>query len=190
MRASAAALLGAAVIAVGGLLYLTLTHNTEDVYVAAHDLPAYHQIVEDDIRLSPLPSGSLPNDSVRERDVVLGRYTLATVRQDRPFQRSGLGPKLAIGSLDAPLLALKADAETTMGGRMALGDRVDVLFSALNVSVPQATRRLTNVLVVDIVDGSNGAVIVAVNPSQEDDLAAARGASTVLFVRIRPSAGS
>ena len=165
---------------------LTITSGTEYVYVADVDLPAYHQLTQDDLRLVGVDRRRVPADAVRERDrdTLLDRYTTTNLRQSQPVQLSQLGPRLPAGAIGSFVVALPSTPETTVGGRLARGDRVDVLLSA-NELVQSAATRLTGVLVLDVVDGPDASVVVAVAPRGVDELAARRGSSMVIVVRTR-----
>jgi len=186
MRASRAAFLVVATVLAGGLTYLLLTSGTEVVYVANRDLPAYHQITQEDVRQFPMNRGQIPDDAVRDRDVLLNRYTLVAILQDHSFQKGQLGPKLPPNSLATPIFALAANGQTTIAGRLARGDRVDVIVS----SSSRPNLRLTQVLVVDVVDGPNAAVVLGVTETQSTELTAATGATTVGIIRVQPYVGS
>jgi len=175
-----------AVVAAAGVTYLTITSGTEYVYVADVDLPAYHQLTQDDLRLVGVDRRRVPADAVRERDrdTLLDRYTTTNLRQSQPVQLSQLGPRLPAGAIGSFVVALPSTPETTVGGRLARGDRVDVLLSA-NELVQSAATRLTGVLVLDVVDGPDASVVVAVAPRGVDELAARRGSSMVIVVRTR-----
>lgn len=188
IRVSHAIFVLVALIAAGGVAYLSFTSGAEEVYVADVDLPAYHQITERDVEIKPVDRHQLPADAVRDRDALLGRYTLASIRQDQPFRSGQLGPRLPdVTIIDKAIVALPWSPETTIGGRLARGDRVDILLSSNNNPGAQAAGlRLTNVLVLDVIDGKNAAVIVAIPTSSIDGLAAARGSSMIVVVRVRP----
>ncbi|MGH8614771.1 MAG: SAF domain-containing protein [Gammaproteobacteria bacterium] len=186
IRVSHAIFIVVALIAAGGVAYLNFTSGAEEVYVADVDLPAYHQITERDVEIKPVDRHQLPADAVRDRDTLLGRYTLASIRQDQPFQSGQLGPRLPDAIIDKPIVALPWSPETTIGGRLARGDRVDILLSSNNIGAQAAGSKLTNVLVLDVIDGKNAAVIVAISASSIGELAAARGSSTIVVVRVRP----
>ena len=175
-----------ATVLTGGLAYLLLTSGTEVVYVANRDLPAYHQITQEDVRRFPVDRGQIPDDAVRDRDVLLNRYTLVATLQDHPFRKGQLGPKLAPNSLSTPIFALAANGQTTIAGRLARGDRVDVIAS----SSSRPNIRLTQVLVVDVVDGPNAAVVLGVTETQSAELAAAADATTIRIIRVQPYVGS
>jgi Flp pilus assembly protein CpaB len=167
-------------IGAGGVAYLVLDKDTEVVYVAARDLPAYHQLTRDDVRMTTVRARDVPQDAIRDQRVLLDRYTLAAIRRGQPYGQARLGPRLAAGSLAGPLVALRADAETTMGGRITQGDRVDVVMS-------ESTIR--DALVVDVVDGPNAAVILRVPASEVADVAPVRGDDGPVIVRTRPYSG-
>lgn len=184
-RLSRLALTIGLILAAGGTLYLANVRRTIDAYVAATDLPAYHQIEERDLRRTAVSTGEVPGDPVLDKDAVIGRYTLAPERQDQPLRRSSLGPTLAIGALDRlGIVALDRDAETSVGGTVRPGDRVDVLLSS-TAPGPAAGRVLSNVLVLDVRD-TPAAVVLAVSVAQEQQLSVARGSSHPILVRRVP----
>jgi Flp pilus assembly protein CpaB len=176
-----------AVAALIGIGYLTFTTGTEDVYVAAMDLPAYHQITQADLRVWPVQRHDVPDGAVRSRDALLARYTLTAMRAERPFQLTALGPRLPERSIVSAMVALPSTPETTLGGRLARGDRVDVVLSPNDHS--GVGQRLTDVLVLDVIDGANAAVVVTVDQPAALTLAAARGSSTITVIRRVPYAG-
>lgn len=118
-------------VAVGGALYLGITSDTKQVYVADVDLPAYHQLTQDDLELKAVDRRRLPHDAVPEsgRDGLLGRYTTRAVKQGQPLQTNSCGPRLPSGAIMASTVALPWTAETSLGGQLAKGDQVKVLFS-------------------------------------------------------------
>jgi Flp pilus assembly protein CpaB len=176
-RLSLVVWLVAGVIGASGVLYLAFNTDTEVVYVATRDLPAYHQLTQNDLRLTVVRARGVPDDAIRDQHVLLDRYTLGPIERDRPYERARLGPRLAAGSLTGPLIAVSAAAETTMGGRLARGDRVDVVMP--ETSLPDA-------LVVDIVDGPNAAVILQVSAANVAGVAPVRGSDGPVIVRTRP----
>jgi len=180
-RLSLVVWLVAGVIGAGGVLYLVVDSDTEVVYVAAHDLPAYHQLTRDDVRMTAVRTREVPDDAIRDQRVLLDRYTLAPIQRNRPYGQARLGPRLAPGSLAGPLVAVSAAPETTMGGRIARGDQVDVVMSET---------RLRDVLVVDLVDGPKAAVILQIPASEVADVAPVRGENGLVIVRTRPYSGS
>ena len=183
-------LIALALVAAAGLSFLTFTGGTDEVYVAAVDLPAYHQLTQADIRLMPVDRRQVPPGAVHERDTLLGRYTMTAARQDQPFQISLVGPRLQIGPRENSIVALPSSPETTVGGRLARGDRVDILLSPNSAAKDAASaRRIVGVLVLDLIDGPNAAVIVAMTQWEVNELMAGRGNSTVIVVRTQPYLG-
>lgn len=172
------------VFALLGVGYLTVTSGTEEVYVAAADLPAYRQLTQADVRVLAVNRRDVPDDASHNREALIGRYTLTATDADRPFRTEQLGPRLAPRAIRAAVVALPATPETTLGERLARGDRVDVLLSSKDE--PAAESRLTDVLVLDIV---NSAVVVATTPSDAGTFAAARGSSAIVVVRTNPYSG-
>ena len=81
-RVSRVILILVALATVAGLSYLTFTSGTKGVYVAAVDLPTYHQLTQADIRLMPVDRRPVPSGAAHEsdRDTLLGRYITSAVR--------------------------------------------------------------------------------------------------------------
>ncbi len=173
-----------AVLALSGVGYLTITSGTEEIYVAAADLPAYQQLTQADVRVHGMNQRDIPDDAVRDRNALIGRYTLTATEADRPFRTGSLGPRLPARSIQSAVVALPATPETSLGGRLARGDRVDVLLS--REDEPATEIRLADVLVLDIV---NSAIVVATAPRDAARFATARGSSTIVVVRTKPYAG-
>lgn len=184
IRASRAAMVVVGVLALFGVGYLTVTSGTEEVYVAAVDLPAYRQLTQADMRMLAVNRRDVPDDAVRDRNALIGRYTLSATDADRPFHTGSLGPRLPRRAIQSAIVALPATPETTLGGRLARGDRVDVLLS--REDEPAASAQLTDVLVLDIV---NSAVVVTTTSLNAAAFATARGTSTIVVVRTSPYAG-
>jgi Flp pilus assembly protein CpaB len=184
IRLSRAAMIVVAVLALAGVGYLTITSGTEEVYVAAADLPAYRQLTQADVRVHTVNQRDVPDDAVRDRNALIGRYTLTAAEADRPFRTGSLGPRLPARAIQSAVVALPATPETSLGGRLARGDRVDVLLS--REDEPAAEVRLADVLVLDIV---NSAIVVATTPRDAATFATARGSSTIVVVRTTPYAG-
>lgn len=184
IRASRTAMIVVGVFALLGVGYLTVTSGTTDVYVAAEDLPAYRQLTQADVRVLAVNRRDVPDDAAHDRNALIGRYTLTATDADRPFRTGQLGPRLAPRAIRSAVVALPATPETTLGERLARGDRVDVLMSSKDE--PATELRLTDVLVLDIV---NSAVVVATTPSDAGTFAAARGSSAIVVVRTNPYSG-
>jgi Flp pilus assembly protein CpaB len=184
------------VIGVGGTAYLATRSRTPKphvalayAYTAARDLPAFHQIVEEDVRKSLLPRSSLPKAAVTDRDALLGHYTLDPVGQDTPIDASRLGPMLPVGALkSAVVTGLPASSADVMQGGLSRGDEVDVVLSPRVPSRSTGGATLQHVLVVDVRPTSTKPpdydVIIAMSPKDESQLRMAGGMSQVFFVRV------
>jgi Flp pilus assembly protein CpaB len=189
VRASRAFLLIAVVAGIGGFLFLWKTRTPLEVYVAAWDIPAYHQIVERDVRRTRVNANEIPAETVRDRDLLLGRYTLAPLAQDKPYTRAALGPVLTSGALEGlGLVAFEASAETTLGGNLARGDRVDVLLSATDAALASGSAVLSGVLVLDIrvTEKNDRALVLALTAGDQKSLLAGVGTSRIVVVRTSP----
>jgi len=186
MRVSFVLLALVFVIGFGGFLYLSISREAHEIYVADRDLPAYHQIVEADLRRTTVTA--MPVNAIQSREVLLGRYTLVSIAQDEPYSREALGPVLRQGALDnLGLVAFQSSAETSLAGNLARGDRVDVLLSATDASATQTSARLAGVLVVDVrqTDNAKFALILAVSSDDQKVLLMGLGTSRLIVVRTR-----
>jgi Flp pilus assembly protein CpaB len=189
VRGSRVFLLIAVLAGIGGVFFLSKTRTPGEVYVAARDIPAYHQILEGDVRRIQMNANGIPAGAVRERDLLLGRYTLTPVGQDKPYARGELGPVLTAGALEGlGLVAFEASAETTLGGNLARGDRVDVLLSATGPAPASGSVELDGVLVLDIrVTGMHDkALVLALTATHQKALLAGLGTSRIVVVRTSP----
>lgn len=176
-------------VAVGGALYLGVTSGTKQVYVADVDLPAYHQLTQDDLELKAVDRRRLPRDAVPEsgRDGLLGRYTTRAVKQGQPLRTDSCGPRLPSGAIMASTVALPWTAETSLGGQLARGDQVKVLFSP-NEMPSSSAGSVVDALVLDLISGSS--VVLAVRPADVATIATHRGSSTLSIARVAAYAGS
>ncbi|MEV4260554.1 SAF domain-containing protein [Kribbella sp. NPDC049584] len=176
-------------VAVAGGLYLSLTSGTTQIYVADVDLPAYHQLTQDDLELRAVERRRLPPDAVPEsaREGLLGRYTTRAVKQGQPLRTDSCGPQLRTGAIASAIVAMPWTAETSLGGQLARGDQVKVLFSPNEESTPEA-HHIVDALVVDLISGSS--VVLSVRPAEIALFAAQRGSSTVSIVRVGAYHGS
>ncbi len=167
-----------------GVLWLTVTNDTVNVYVAVRDLPVYHQVTSADVEATRVDARDVPEDAVRDGKALPGTYTLRPVPKGGTYLRGQLGPRLPGGTLDGPLVAVRAAPETTMGGRLARGDRVDVLLPP--VSGAPRGKQLSGLLVVDIVGGRDAAVILRARAADDLDLLALRRSDGPVVVRTGP----
>lgn len=173
-------------ITAGGVLWLTARNDTVEVFVAVRDLPVYHQVTSADVEPATVAARDAPADAVRDGRVLPGTYTLRAVEKGSAYRRGQLGPRLPAGTVRGPLVAVRAAPETTMGDRLARGDRVDVVLPP--ASGATQGKRLSGLLVVDLVDGRNAAVILRVRPTDDLDLLALRHADGPVVVRTSPYA--
>ncbi|GAB3425700.1 hypothetical protein GCM10027569_63800 [Flindersiella endophytica] len=186
MRASCAFALVILSLAAIGFTYLSVTSDEKQIYVAARDIPPYHQLTQADLRLASRSRREVPKKAVEEgkRNDLLGAYTLSALGQDKPFSTSMVGPHVPDGSLDGRVMvALAASPETALGGRLGRGDRVDVLLSS---EAPTDSVRLNDVLVVDVLDTKRGdSVVLGIKSSDEDHLLTGYAGSKVLVIRVK-----
>ena len=145
-------------VGIGGTIYLATRSRTPKpsvglayVYTAARDLPAFHQIAEEDLRKSPVLRSSLPKAPVTSRDALLGHYTLDPVGQDTPIDAARIGPMLPVGALRATVVTgLPASPADVMHGGLSQGDEVDVVLSPRAPSRSSGGATLQHVLVMDV----------------------------------------
>lgn len=192
VRLSSFVILAISVLALLGAAYLTFGENRTEIYVAAVDLPAYHQLTQADVRKKSVSARELPEGATTERDALIGRYTLSWTMQEEPLRLNQLGPRLGPQAISGSVLALPANSETTLGARLGRGDIVDVLLSPqsdMAIDPPATSRRIGGVLVLDTTPPPNEALLVAVDPTMIDDLLVARGQSMVSIIRVRAYAG-
>jgi SAF domain-containing protein len=128
-RASTYFLVLVAGTALVGSLYLRSTRGSEEALAAAFDLPRYHQITQSDIRTVTVAKGT-SDGLTRNRNDLLGHYTVDQVHQDRPLSPSDLGPRLPSGALAADRTVALLTSTTTIGAVAGRGDRVDLVFAA------------------------------------------------------------
>jgi Flp pilus assembly protein CpaB len=164
-----------------GYVYLRSARHLVAIYVAARDLPVYYQITQSDVESVSVPAGQIPTRAVLDRADLVDHYTLRAVPQGGAFNKQLLGPRLLPGVLDrVVLVGLESSAQTTLGGELANGDRVDILLSATGASESQRPVTMNGVLVLAV---QHGAVIVAVSAADERLLACRLGTSQLAVVR-------
>ena len=188
-RASTYLLLLVLFMSVAGTVYLwTQTTDSQDVYAAARDLPAYHRITEADVRRVRIQSSDVPGHPAVARDSLLGRYTLVAVSQDTLFDTSRLGPRLEPALFArAGVTGLEASGADVMNGRLARGDMVDVLLSPQSPKVARATR-LRAAVILDVsrqsADANRYAVVLLISKGDETQLEQAGGSARAFFIRV------
>ncbi len=182
-RASTLVALLVAVVTGVGITYLGVWPRMTSVYAPASDLPAYWQLQKRDVRSITVPARDVPDDAVRSRSDLIGRYTQTAVEQDKPFISSRLGPQLPSRALSGlRILAFEATVAASSGGALVAGDRADML-----IPQPAGQIAIPDVLVVDE-RRRPAAVVVALTESQQRRLAAVRGSVRPLLVRLPPPA--
>jgi flagella basal body P-ring formation protein FlgA len=166
-------------ISLTGAVYLALFPATERVVVAAVDLPKYHQIEESDLRSVELPTRSLPDGVVRDRDAVLGTYTLTRVHQDQPLDAGALGPELARDAFqNGVVVGIDANALSTAAGALAAGDKADTVLAPTTPG--DASVIISGVVVLNV---SEDGVVALVPRAQGSVLGERLGTSRAVLVR-------
>ncbi|MEX1007213.1 MAG: Flp pilus assembly protein CpaB [Acidimicrobiia bacterium] len=101
-----------------------------EVAVAAHQIHAGETVTAGDFRTERVQMGrELLATFVRARDVrgLRGRIAAATIESGEPVIRRELRPRAAKAGLRA--MSIPIDPARAVGGRLAAGDRIDVLFA-------------------------------------------------------------
>jgi hypothetical protein len=173
-----------------GALYLWKGVGTRFIYAAARDLPAYHQITERDVRRVPVRSSESPEKSTVDREALLDRYTLGPVAQDKPFDTSKVGPVLSPRRLArARIVGLGASHADVIGGRLARGDRVNLLFPN-RAGGDRRPVQLERLLMLDVRKRPGSAahyvVVLAVSGTDEEIFMAAAVRDGAFFTRAAP----
>ncbi len=188
-RVAVGALLAA--LAAGLVLKLTRTAPTTPVLVAGADLPAGQPLgdLDLDVRRVESAAGLVVGDSVGDLADWVLRVPLAA---GEPLVPSLLAPPEVLATPEA--FALTLDRSHAVQGRLAAGDRVDVLVtvSAEPGSPPETYTVAQDVYVLDAEVGSTGfeagevAVLLAVDTAVAEKLANAREWGTIDLVRVSP----
>jgi Flp pilus assembly protein CpaB len=124
--------LGLLVLLLGSLLASTSSYleNSRSVWVAAHDLPAYHSIEVYDIKTIEVKTGSLPEGFIPGANSILGNYTLVNISEGwvvsedqikKIPQDLNLREKVVTGIMATPAMVL--------GGKLMRGDTVNLLLA-------------------------------------------------------------
>ena len=187
---------------------ISAASRTERVVVAAREVAAFRQLTAEDLRLEEVPRAAVPKDAVRDLNQAVGKWTRGlllpgeVLRQGHLAQESGfrgvLGAKLAsMGDPGIRAMALPLGNETSVGGEVREGDRVDLL-AVVNVSAGGQQVLLSKVIATAVpvlkVGGgssdpmappSSGALVVAVRPDLAEDIAYVLG-SGKLYVLLNP----
>lgn len=187
---------------------ISAASQTEKVVVAAREVPAHSQLTASDVRLEEVPRAAVPGDALRQVDQAVGRWTRGLVLGGEVLRaghlaeesgpRSTLGAGLAsMGDPGVRAMALPLGEETSVGGELRVGDRVDLL-AVVNVSVGGQQVTLSKVIATGVPvlkasgpssdplqPSSGGTLVVAVRPELAEDIAYVLGAGK-LYVLLNP----
>lgn len=133
----------------GGLRLAAAADATVPVVVAARDLPANHVLARDDLRIGRIhASASVLGGLERgaRRDALVGRVVVFPIRESSLVGRDGIARAPRAGRE----VTVPVTPEHALGGRLRVGDRVDVLASFTKI-VKQA-RTLTVTRHAEVVD--------------------------------------
>jgi pilus assembly protein CpaB len=181
---------------VGSFAALREHDGAARVMVASHEIRAGERVAADDFRSEPVTmSAPLLATVVRAREVdgVVGRIAGATVAEGELVSKRMLRPRAARAGQRA--MSIPIDPARAVGGRLAAGDRVDVLFAgerAVSIIVADA-----EVLAVDA-RGRGGigesaspfTVTIAVTARQSQLVAAAVADGNISLARTTGSVSS
>lgn len=170
-----------AVVALAGFLFLRAYPGNQLVWVAAADLPAFHQIAEPDIRPADKRRSDLPSKAVTNRNDLVGHYTLGPVEQGKVLT-TRVGPQLASGSLQRLRpVAINAGSETTLAGQLAAGDNVDLILSSTSADETSKSVTIRDLLVLDVPPARG--LVLGMTTADELGLESGYGSSHLLVVR-------
>ena len=165
-------------VAVAGVALLQLAGRRE-VVAASGGLPAYRVIEERDLRKMSVSRAKASSAAVTTADAVTGRYLLRPLKQDDPVLDDDLGPRIAeLGSGKLALVAIPVTPAATFDGRLRRGSRISLLLSPRDAR--SASRRLTEVLVIDVPPSSKGILVVGFQAAERDTYARYAATSKVL----------
>ena len=119
-------------VGIMGALYLFWQENKTqvEVYVPAHDLPAYHQIQPSDLIPKLYASRAVSSDTLRTAQAIAGHYTLTPIPHAKPLTASQLSVKVNPTCLtDTIAVSLLATPAMTFGGNLKAGDTVSLTFA-------------------------------------------------------------
>jgi Flp pilus assembly protein CpaB len=181
---------------VGSFAVLREADGAARVMVASHEIRAGERVSADDFRSEAVTmSGPLLATVVRARDVddVVGRIAGMTVAEGEMVSKRMLRPRSARAGQRA--MSIPIDPARAVGGRLAAGDRVDVLFAgerAVSIIVADA-----EVLAIDA-RGRGGigesaspfTVTIAVSARQSQLVAAAVADGNISLARTTGSVSS
>ena len=184
-----------------GLVVLNLNNRFNEAVtlpVAAVDIPPYTVITADLYKMQDVPEASVPKDAVLNMKEIEGKYTRETIYAGEPIREARLArisgsaavltAKLtSLGNPDLRAFALPYTPDSAAGGKVVPGDRVDIVAS-VRMDSQSGTVGFgkvigANVLVLDVSQPSQGkgSLILALMPSQIEDIAFALSSGTISF---------
>lgn len=142
-------------VGIMGALYLFWQEDKTrvEVYVPAHNLPAYHQIQDSDLISKHYTSRSVPSGILKKSQRIVGRYTLTSLPNGKPLTNSQLGVKVQQNCLmDTVAVSLPATLAMTFGGNLKAGDTVSITFAspATKEGVSPTPILFSDILVLDV----------------------------------------
>ncbi len=178
--------LGAAFIAVRTVRSF---NETKAAVVALKDLPAFAEIKPEDVKIVEIPAASVPKDALLKVADVQGKYLkypvfegevlramrIADTQPDKGLMAARLS---MLKRPDLRAFALPFNETIGVGGEVRDGDRVDIVASVKiesgggQVGVGKIIGK--NVMVLKTVkskESDNGTIVLALTPSQIEDIA-------------------
>jgi pilus assembly protein CpaB len=117
----------------------TQGYDTEDVYVAKHDINVQEEITEADVVLEAWPVDKIHVDAIRELDKIVGQRTRTKIFRGDQIHEAKLGDQRP-PSIEIPpgmrAIQVKVDAVSGGAGLLRPGDRVDLqIFAKANPQI-------------------------------------------------------
>jgi SAF domain len=181
-------LLVIAVLAVAGAIFAT-TRNPEQVpvLIATRDIPAYHVITSDDVKLGT--RAAAPKSGYAALPVE-GRLTLAAITKDQPLRQSQIAPDIASvfpGALS--VYGFAVPRATVLDGALRAGDRIQLLLVRDGRRLPLVGKdgaildRLEAIVLSVIRSGETATLVVAFRADEAKTNEIAIGTGTVVVFK-------
>lgn len=144
-----------------GAIYLNNLETSISIPIAANNLPPYHQILDSDLNDKKVSTRNLPPKIFKQRQEIIGRYTLTNIFKQEPLKKDKLGSLLAPSLIsNTVVFAIPATPTLILGGTIERGDFVDIAL------IPKPTKKQTvpepinfnDILVLDIKPASSNQV--------------------------------
>lgn len=164
-----------------------------NVVVASRDIAADETIGDSNITTGKEPAGSLKLDSVRNIGEIRGMIAKGFIPAGTPLRKSmfisasGAGVAARLSAMDGNkvAIAMPDTVDTSIGKALKKGDKV-----AVNGTTKAGTRTVLCPVadVLEVVDKDNGitAVILALTPTEAEQIAAARASSQSVWCELLP----